>query len=334
MSIFHSTRPKFTKTVVPVVLGLAVLATVQQARAQYSTNFDNYDSSSSLSGQDNGAWDTNDPFTGATYTYPGAVASNAARSIGQSDGVEGVANYQTSLNDQQAYIGGDNVNGGALPGRGVVYTFHPTNLPATSSFVFNTDYVVTRPAVDNSGNPTTTHDQFGFSFLTAGGTTSLFNINFQVASNSSTTVDNVSYNVGGDPIAGTATNSLTLNSRYHLTVNVNAVAHTFSAFIMAETPNGSITAGTPNQAIATNVPFTGDVGDFAAYWKLNNLTNAPANGGTLTGGNNTAFTAGGSNILLFDNVSTAVPEPSSYALLGAGLLGLTALVRGRRSQAA
>ena len=317
---------RLAKAVIPSVIGLAALAVVGNAHAQYSTGFDNFNSQDSLSGQDN--WDTNDGFTGATYTYPGSTAPNAARSIGQSDGIEAVSNYQTGPLDQQGYVGGNNQNGGALPGTSTVFVTHSTGLAATSSFIFNTDYVVTAPGSN-------AHDQFGFSFLNSGAInagSSIFSINFQVASNNSTTVDNVSYSLGG-PAKATPVLSLTLNSRYHLTVNVNVAStgSTFSAFITAENPNGSVISGVGAQTIANNVAFTGSISQFAAYWQLANLTTSPANGGDQTGTNNTAYTAPGSNILLFDNVSTAVPEPSTYVLTGAGLLGLAAFARVRRN---
>ena len=328
MKSISSASFTLARAIAPSVLGLALCALSPYAQAQYSTSFDNLNSSLSLSGQD--GWDSTDDSTGATYTYPGSTASNAARFIGQSDGVTSVATYRTGVNDQQAFVGGDNVNGGALPGSGTVFTYHPTGLPTTSNLAFNSDFVVTRPAVDANNNATDAHDQFGFSFLNTANT-ALFNINFQLAGNSSTTVDNVSYNVGGNPAAATPTSSLTLNSRYRLTVNVNVAASTFSASITAESLMGS-TAGQTAQTVATNVPFTGSVGEFAAYWKLANLTTAAANGGTITaGGNNTAYTLAGSNLMLIDNVSSAVPEPSSYAMLGAGLLGLAAFARSRRT---
>ena len=88
--------------------------------------------------------------------------------------------------------------------------------------------------------------------------------------------------------------------------------------------------------MATNVVYTGTIADIAATWNLSNNTTANANGTQVTGStNNMAYTQGGSNVMLIDNLSIAVPEPSIYVLLGLGGFGLMLVVRRvRRTQAA
>ena len=300
---------------------------VPAASAQYSTNFDNDNNTDALSDAQDG-WGTNDAYTGSYYNPTGGA--NTVRYIGSSDGLTSVANVNGgNTSNLQAFVGGaENQNNGFLPGTNLVYVNHPTGFAATQSFQFNTDFVVTAPA-----SSTDSHDNFGFSFQSTKGT-SLFQINFTTPNNAANnlTFDDVTYSVGNN--ATQRSSSFSLNSRYKLTVSVNVSASTFSASYVPENQNG--TASTlPSVVIASGVQYFGTVSQFAAIWGLNNATTAQGittQGATDT--NSTAFTGGGTNVMLFDNLSTTalVPEPSTYVLLGFGALGLGLALRSRRNQ--
>ena len=337
----RSFRPTLFKTGIFSSIGLAVLALTSVAQAQYSTNFDGLNATLPLSTQD--GWGTNDVYDGSSYNptgtaampAPGGYFDSQIRYIGNSDGLTTQPTYRTSSTDQQAFVGGAaNVGGGELPGTSTVYTSHPTNLSPTSNVSFNTDYVVTPPATNANGAATDAHDGFGWTFQNnAGG--NLFAIVFSTPSNGSTAADNTTYRIGNG-VAATAVSSFTLGSRYHLTVNVsvNAAGNggTFSAFYIPQ----NLTGGNNGTAvtIANSIAYTGTIADIAATWNLTNSTTVNANGTQAAGStNNVAYTAGGSNVMLFDNLSI-VPEPSTYVLLGLGVVALGATLRSRRSQTA
>lgn len=322
-------RPALAGVLTAGVLGVATLVLIPSARAQYSTNFDNLQGSTSLSDQD--GWVTNDEYTGSTYNATPGNA-NGLREIGQSEDVTALDGFSTSASDQLAILGGVvNQAGGAVPGTNPVYVSHATGLPASSNVLLSTDYVVT----PTGSTVRTSHDSFGFTFQNAAGG-NLFSIDFVPTSTNSNTSDNVRYTVNGVQSAAPGVASFTLNARYHLVVSATVTGGTggsFSAFLTPENPTGGEN-GT-RITLASNVAFTGTIADIAATWLLASNTTAAATGTNPTdvppGGNtnNIAYTNGGNNSMYIDNFSITVPEPSTYALLGLGAFGLAAVRRRR-----
>ena len=297
--------------------------------AQYSTTFDNLDGGNSLSDQD--GWLTNDEYTGATYNT--STNASQAREIGQAETVTVVDGFSSSATDQLAVIGGlVNAPGGALPGHSTVYVYHPVNLgPSPANIVFSTDFLITP-----LGTLRPTHDSFGFTFQSANGATNLFSIDFVPATVNPDTNDAIGYSVNGVQVTTSFANTFSINARYHLVVSANLTAGggNFSAYIVPE--NGTGGENGARVTVASNVAFTGTIAELAATWSLANKTStAPATGTNpadvpATGNTNTtAYTGGGQNSLFIDNLSI-VPEPSTYALLGVGAVGLAAAMRRRR----
>ncbi len=307
--------------VIAGVLGLAALSWTTPASAQvvYNENFNSgYNSAQSLS--DQAGWTTNDEFTGATY--------NGA-DVGQSDGVSQVGGVALANGDLQGILGGVYYPGTAVPGTNAVTLGHGFALGSGLTASINLDYVVTQSQTPNSN-----HDAFGIALRnTAGGT--LFSVDFTRLVNTNdpkyTTYDNIGYTSGSStPVTAL---SFQLGLRYHLTITLNGrgtANQTFSAsFFTEDSTTGLQNGGVFN--VATNVAYTGTVAGLAATWNLFSNSTAAANG-TATGfgsqgTNNTAYNAPGSNALYFDNIVVAVPEPSTYALLGVGAFGLMVLRR-------
>ena len=298
------------RTLVAGCVALAAWSHTASAQTPiFSTNFDNYTASQSLSGQQ--GWTSDDLYTGASYN-PGT----GAREIGQSENVESNTGYATSTSDLQPYVGGavntapGTTGNGAVPGHPTTYVYNPFSLGTARAMQFDVDFAVSQPG-------TRAHDSFGFTFQN-GGATNLFSVNFVPTSGNLTTNDNISITAGGVTAAPVA--SFTLGSRYHLTVNVNITAGTFAATIQPETATGTLT---PKPAA-----FTGTITDVAATWTLANTTATAAT--TAGGTNSTAYAGAGSNSLLFDNYAVTVPEPSTYVLFGSGAAALALGWRRRR----
>ena len=118
---------------------------------------------------------------------------------------------------------------------------------------------------------------------------------------------------------GTSTvtgNGVVLNGQYHLSLTVTNLAT--GAFTL--TLQGSTVFTTTGTAGAFTVA---SLTQFGTLWNLQNKT-----------ATNGAFQGAGDNVLAFDNVSLAVPEPSTYALLlAAGVAGWMWTARLRREQA-
>ena len=315
------------------LLGVTAVSLVSSSQAQvvYSENFNaGYDYTASLSDQN--GWATNDTFTGATYSANGNTAD-----VGQSDGVNVVSGASLSNGDRLGILGGVYNPTVAVPGNNAVTLSHGFNLGTSPTASINLDFIVTQSVAPN-GN----HDAFGFTLRnTAGG--ALFSIDFSRLVNTNdpryTTFDNIGYTSGSTTPVVSAY-AFQLGLRYHLTVTLNGRGtnnQTFSAsFYNQDNSTGAQNGGV--FSIANNVAYTGTVGNLAASWNLFSNNTAAANG-TATGfnsqgTNNTAYISPGSNALFFDNIVVAVPEPSTYALLGLGVAGLVVGLRTRRAQRA
>ena len=225
----------------------------------------------------------------------------------QPDSVGFVSGYSTSATDYLATVGGAFVAAGptgGAPTTSPVYLAHPFN-PVGGSYTFDADFAVTSSVTGFANS-----DSFGFTFQGANGN-NLFSIDFvpQLATGATTgaTVDAIRYSIYN--LATGAQSQMTtgmgfqLNSRLHLSLAVNELTNTLSFTV---TPNsGPALTETNLSLFGTQSALTAG---FAATY-VETVAGAP-----------------GSNALIFDNVA-AVPEPSTYAMLGLGFLGLATRFR-------
>lgn len=334
MSLPHSDR--FSKLAGAFLVAAAALSlsTVASAQTVYTETFPAstgpgvpYVPGETLS--DQGGWTTNDEGTGGTYTYSG----NTGGFIGQSDGVNVIPNVSTSSTDEVGFLGG--AYGKAVaPGRSDVTLTHTLPASTAQTVNFSTDFLVTGPTTTNAN-----HDTFGFAFTGGATNSTLFSVNFSLqttTSGTTTTVnpdsDNITYTAGGTTTTTPYAISL-LTQRYKLTVNVNVTVGTFSAFYQAEDQNGALTGAQATLVSGATYALagTGNVTGYGALWSLTSTSTTGANNPMTAGTNNTAYINAGTNALYFDNVLVSVPEPSTYAMLGVGVLGLAFAARRARA---
>ena len=278
----------------------------------YATTFDNYTNGGSLSGQDGGTgvpWDTNDPDKTPTTTGYGGEY------VGQADYVGTVTNYSNPSSDYWAYLGGGQ-NGTAypysLPGSSTIYDYRPFTLGSPSGYAFNVDMSI--GTTTNSAFPN--RDSFAWTFLSsASGTTigtNLFSLNF--TPDTSTSLMDVGYTVNGGALVPSG-KAIFYNSVYHLTISVNVTTKTASVSL---TPTSGTAVTIATIALASTSP--GSVQEVAATWVLADKTDKDANGG---------YTGAGGNELLFNNYAVTVPEPSTWAMMGLGLVAVGVFARRR-----
>ena len=321
-------NPGWTKQVALSAAALCVAVTAARAQTvtTYGTGFDGTDTvngtataatynspatpTDPLDGQNN--WGTNDPTQTGTY-------GTSTQLIGRSDFVGGTGFFT----GQTGALGGiyrTTSPTGAAPdvvpstaSGGIVTLYHAVSVGAGAPFVaLNTDFAVTAPGA----NGFATHDTFSFS-LQSTTFASLININFQPSTSNPTGQDEISYTVGG--ITTTTGNLITLNGSYHLALTVTAATKTFTATI-SQSGGGTSTSFSGSLATASIAPSA--VGEVVALWNLANKT--------ATSG---AYQSAGDNSLIFDNLAVTVPEPSTYAMMALGLVGLAGVLRLRRQQA-
>ena len=264
----------------------------------YTTNFDDaatFPPGGSLSGQD--GWDTNDPY-------------NSTDGRGQSDYVGQLNGYTpaNNPNDELAGLGGFQRSAAAnldiSPDRGQVFLFHTFSVAGAPTVNFNVDMAIT-----TSSSTFPNNDSFGWSFQSATGT--LFSVDFVPVTNAAgaVTAEEVEYTVNGAQTDAHLSITPNTTSLYHLSVGVNVTGKSFGF-----TLTGSNTGGVDNISLA-NVASDFNLTDVAATWNLANAASA------------------GSNELIFDNYAVAVPEPSTWALLGAAGVATLGVLRCRRLQA-
>ena len=250
----------------------------------------------------------------------------------------GGANFVGTVNSTPAYFTGYNATIGStfrsatdptnnvVPGVATSFLYRPFASPLTpgvnQGYQFTTGFAVTSSSANFPGR-----DTFGFALRdTTGGV--LLSISFAPVTSAGTAIttrDGVGYTVGavgnGATIINPNANAVVLNTQYTLTIQVNPVANTFSASV--------ISAGAPT-VIATNVSLTGAinalaVNQVAARWTVANQT-TDASG---------AFVNAADNLLIIDNYAVSyfniVPEPSTYAMLGVGLLAVLGGMKRRRT---
>lgn len=328
----HSFRSS-SKAVTASLIALATLSLGAVASAQipypvYSENFSTgYSIGDALS--DNINWGTNDRYTGGRYTYN----VNQTGVIGQSDFVGYQANLSLTASDYVGFLGGgfgQQIAPGVAATTGPVTVSRALPTASATNVVFSTDYQVTNP---NGAFPS--HDSFAFALTGASG--NLISINFVPNSTNSTSIDNITYTnaagVASAPVAGMNLGSLT---RYRLTVSVNVTAGTFGATYQAE----NITTGALTGVVGTLAPTgtaygTGAITGLAVTWTLADKTTGvlASNlglGANQSGTNNFAHTNAGINALYFDNILVTVPEPSTYAMVVLGVIGLAVMIRRSR----
>jgi len=275
-----------------VAFSVALASEVHAQNSYYQTTFDNDAPNNTLSGQD--GWTDNDP--------------------NQPDGVGVVGTYSSTTSDNIASVGGDFLSV-AAPSTSPVYLSHPFTSP-TASYRFDVDYFVTSSV---SPYPADTN-AFAFTFRgtnVLGGTINLFSIdlvpNGTGTNGAGTTADAIRYTVY-NPLTGVGTQTSTglgsvLNSRYHLDLSVNEATNSFTFSISEESQTGTLgTVDYTSPAIALTLGEGSLISSIAATYLL-----GPGN-------------ATGSNALFFDNFS-AVPEPSTWAMMGLGTLGLVVSFR-------
>ena len=311
------------KKIIPLLAFMAftlVAGDTAHGQVLYGTTFDGTttspynDSNPYTQGSDlvtQGGWTGNDdPSTqeGTSTTYHGGLNSVVAGSFGPGNPPTASGN---AGNLDGEIIPADPNSGGFTnyPGQTKVFVAHPftlTQAALTNGYALNTDFNVSAPLT------TTVASGYGFAFLNASNA-NVVSVNF-VKDTTSSGQDDVEYQVGTGSLVNTGNGAIKLGANTHLTLSVNVAKNTFNIVIggvsLFQNP---VSLGAANSGAS--------VTQAAALQFIAGTATADGNGG---------YMGAGDDQINFDNFSITVPEPSTYLMMGLGLLGLVGLMKFRR----
>ena len=245
------------------------------------------------------------PFTDGTpyqtttpTTNPGELSGQGGFTATQAGFAEAFAIGGTASGGTASGTGAllqSDLNGGAANVTGGVSVAHSLNKSVVGGFNFAVDFQL-------SGTGSAAPDNsFAFNFLTGG--TNIFSVNFAPGGTNNTAIPQLV--IGGTVVSQAVSGPTLAGGFFHLSITV--------------TSGGAITAtlgggGTQLNAAAGSVTPTG-----ISSFSVSEVTNTAA--GT------------GNDYIEFDNISAVIPEPSTYAMMGLGLVGMLGLMKFRRIKA-
>lgn len=254
----------------------------------------------------NGWFGNDDPSVQTSpTTYKGGL-----NSVVNPDGIGAAGNNGGQLQGQVSFtsLGPPPVTSTVYPGQASVYVAHGFALPGSANYTFDTDFAIT-----TSSN--TFASGYGFGFLNSS-SANVLSVDF-VQNPNNTLQDLVEYKVGTGTLqtipSGMTLAAIDLNQQEHLNISVNVSAGTFSITI----------GGNPllsNASLAGADPTTSS--EIAAEQFVT---------GSQTPDGNGDYTNSGADSLTFDNFIVAVPEPSTYAMIGLGVVAMVGIMRFRRA---